>query len=74
MSFVTESHIKPSKIDGNRHDTRKPNIDHKKIGPSLSNIREPNLDPSRIEKLLEEKANLLKEKEQRESTKKKGIR
>lgn len=37
-------------------------------------VRKPNIDPSRVEKLLEEKAILLKEKEQRESTKKKGFR
>ena len=74
MSYVTERQIKPSKINGNRHDTRDPGIDHKKVGPSLSKIRKPNVDPSKIEKLLEAKANLLKEKEQRESSKKKGFR
>lgn len=37
-------------------------------------VRKPNIDSSKMEKLLEEKAILLKEKEQRESSKKKGFR
>ena len=72
--FFSEKQIKPSKINGNRHDTRDPGVDHKKVGPALSNIRKPDVDPSKIEKLLEEKAILLKEKEQREPSKKKGFR
>jgi hypothetical protein len=79
MSFITERQIKPSNINGNRHDTREPNIDAKKVGPSLSDVRKPNLDPSKVEKLLEEtKASLLKEKEkleeQKNSNKKNGFR
>lgn len=74
MGFITEREIKPSNINGNRHDTRNPSIDHKKIGPSLSNIRKPSLNPSSVEKLLEQKAKLLEEKEQVESSKKKGFR
>ena len=76
MSFVTVKQPKPSKVNGNRHDTREPNIDTKKIGPSLSDIRKPNLDPSRVEKLLEAtKARLLREKEELEqSSKRKGFR
>ncbi len=65
MSYITEKQIKPSKIDGNRHDTREPGIDHKKVGPELGNIRKPNLDPDKVEQLLEDKANLLRLKQEK---------
>ena len=76
MSFVTNREPRPSKIDGNRHDTRIPNVDHKKIGPSLSNIRKPNLDPKKVEKLLEAKKKALQAKKEKleQGSKGKGFR
>jgi hypothetical protein len=76
MSFVTARQPRPSNINLKRDDTRTPNIDHKKIGPSLSNIRKPNLDPKRVEKLLEAKKNALREKKEQleQGSKGKGFR
>ena len=74
-SFITEKQPRPSKVNGNRHDTREVGIDPKKVGPTLSKIRKPNLDPSKVEKLLQQKKALLeKKKEESQPTKKNGFR